>query len=99
MLPSKKYKKQNRTAMVLMGFILVLLVVVISVKSIELRQIRAEYASREAKLAEEILYEENRAEEIAEYEKYTQTKAYVEDVARNMLGLVYEGEILFKDEN
>ena len=34
-----------------------------------------------------------------EFEKYTQTKMYIEEVARDKLGLVYEGEILFKDEN
>ena len=31
--------------------------------------------------------------------KYTQTKAYVEEVAKDKLGLVYEGEILFKEDN
>ena len=38
-------------------------------------------------------------EPAAEYETYTQTKKYIEEVARDKLGLVYEGEILFKDEN
>lgn len=40
-----------------------------------------------------------REEEIEEYRKYTQTKAYVEEVAKDKLGLVYEGEILFKEDN
>ena len=48
---------------------------------------------------EQIVAEEERAKEIEEFEKYTQTKKYVEEVARDKLGLVYEGEILFKDEN
>ena len=50
-------------------------------------------------LQEQIKEEEKRAEDIAEYEKYTQTKKYIEDVAKDKLGLVYEGEIVFKDEN
>ena len=54
---------------------------------------------REQQLQEQIAAEEERAEEIAEYEKYTQTKKYIEDVAKDKLGLVYEGEIVFKDEN
>ena len=37
-------------------------------------------------------------EEIAEYGKYTQTKKYVEELAKDKLGLVYDGEIIFKDE-
>ena len=52
------------------------------------------------KLREELIAaEEERALEIEEFEKYTQTKMYIEEVARDKLGLVYEGEILFKDEN
>ncbi|MCI9333955.1 MAG: hypothetical protein HFI98_04245 [Lachnospiraceae bacterium] len=43
--------------------------------------------------------EQKRAQEIDEFEKYTHTKKYVEEVARDKLGLVYEGEILFKNEN
>ena len=48
---------------------------------------------------EQIAAEEQRALEIEEFEKYTHTKKYVEEVARDKLGLVYEGEILFKDDN
>ena len=68
-------------------------------KSIELREKKAYYAKREEELALQIEQEEQRAEEIKEYETYTQTKKYIEEVARDKLGLVYEGEILFKDEN
>ena len=42
--------------------------------------------------------EEARSAEIEEYGKYTQTKKFVEEVAKEKLGLVYEGEIIFKDE-
>ena len=53
----------------------------------------------EQSLKEQIEAEKERSEEIAEYEKYTQTKKYIEDIAKEKLGLVYEGEIIFKDEN
>ena len=76
-----------------------MLVLVISVKSYELRKVQQEYAFREAQLTEQIEKEQERAQEIAEYETYTHTKAYFEDIARDKLGLVYEGEIIFKDEN
>ena len=42
--------------------------------------------------------ENQRALEIEEYGKYTQTKKYVEEVAKDKLGLVYEDEIIFKSE-
>ena len=48
---------------------------------------------------EQIEAETKRSEEIDQYEKYTQTMKYIEDVAKDRLGLVYEGEIIFKDEN
>lgn len=99
MLPKAKRNKQNRIAKTIITIILLLMVCVIGVKCVELRNKRAEYLVREAELEASILAEQERAEEIAEYETYTQTKAYVEEIARDKLGLVYEGEILFKDEN
>lgn len=43
--------------------------------------------------------EQERTKEIEEYEKYTQTKKYIEEVAKDKLGLVHEGEIIFKEGN
>lgn len=99
MLPKYKQDKHNRTAKFLIGFVVFMLVAVVAFKSVELRKIKAEYAAEEAYLNEQIAIEEDRKAEIAQYETYTKTKAYVEDVARDKLGLVYKGEILFKDEN
>ena len=36
--------------------------------------------------------------ELAEYEKYTQTKMFYEEIAKKILGLVYEDEIIFKEK-
>lgn len=99
MLPKRARSKQNKGARLLIEFVVFLLLVVVSVKSYELRQKRSEYIAREEELTQAISYEEDRANSIAEYETYTKTKAYVEEVARDKLGLVYEGEILFRDEN
>ena len=76
-----------------------MMLIVVAVKSVELKQQRAAYMAREEVLMQDIAEEEARSEEIAEYEKYTQTKKYVEEVAKEKLGLVYEGEIIFKDGN
>ena len=37
-------------------------------------------------------------EEISDYEDYVQTKKYVEEIAREKLGLVYKDEIIFQSE-
>lgn len=92
-------KRQNRFGMFLVSVVLVMLLVVVSFKSAELRQRKEAYRQREAALEAQIAKEEERALEIEEYGKYTQTKKYIEEVARDKLGLVYEGEILFKDED
>ncbi len=94
-----KKQRQNKTGIFLVTLVLLMMLVVVGIKSIELREKKAYYAKREEELALQIEQEEQRAEEIKEYETYTQTKKYIEEVARDKLGLVYEGEILFKDEN
>ena len=92
-------KRQNKMAMLLVTTVVIMMLIVVSVKSMDLRRKRAAYTEREEALLLEIEAEQARAEEIEEYEKYTQTKKYVEEIAKNKLGLVYEGEIIFKDEN
>ena len=92
-------KRQNRMGMLLVTTVVLMMLLVVTVKSVELRQKRETYMARETALMEEIEAEQTRTEEIAEYEKYTQTKKYVEEIAKEKLGLVYEGEIIFKDEN
>lgn len=92
-------KRQNRMAMILVTIVVLMMFVVVAFKSVELREKKELYELRVAQLQEEIDAEMARTEEIEEYGKYTQTKKYVEEVAKDKLGLVYEGEIIFKDEN
>ena len=40
--------------------------------------------------------EEKRTEELKQFETYTKTKKYAEEVARDKLGFVYDNEIIFK---
>ena len=91
-------KRQNRFGMFLVTTVIVMMLVVVAVKSIELKQKLAAYQEKEELLTEQIEDEEKRAKEIEEYEKYTQTKKYIEEVAKDKLGLVNEGEIIFRDE-
>lgn len=91
-------KRQNKFGMFLVTAVIVMMLVVVAVKSIELRQKLAAYQVKEQQLTEQIEEEKGRSEEIAEYEKYTQTKKYIEEVAKDKLGLVHDGEIIFKDE-
>ncbi len=80
------------------GILLVVLAVfgVTTIGSLQLRQKNQVYKAKEEALEEAIQKEVERAEEIKEFEAYTKTKKYVEEVAKDKLGLVYEDEIIFK---
>jgi len=91
-------RKQNKFAMVLVAAVLLMLVVAVSVRKSQLQQKYEAYLQEEMELQEKIEEEEARSEELEEYKKYTQTQKYIEDVAKEKLGLVYEDEILFKEE-
>lgn len=84
--------------MFLVTVVVLMMLLVVSINSIELQQKQAEYLERQEQLQAEIDAENERTKEIEEFKKYTQTKAYVEEVAKEKLGLVYEGEIIFKTQ-
>ena len=90
-------RRQNRFSMFLVTMVVVMIIVVVSISSINLKAKYEEQQKTIEQLDEQIAEEEKRSEEIEEYRKYTQTKKYAEDVAKEKLGLVYEGEILFKE--
>lgn len=92
-------RSQNTLAMVLVTMIVLVMVVVVAVNNNRLKTKLAVYREREKVLQEQIDYEKNRAEEIAEFEKYTGTKRYIEELAREKLGLVYEDEILIQTQD
>ena len=89
-------KRQNRFGMFLVVAVVLMVLLVVSVKSMELKQRQNTYAEKEAILDEQIAAEQNRTLELSEFKKYSQTQAYVEEVAKDKLGLVYPGEIIFK---
>lgn len=92
-------RNQNRLSMVLVALVVTLITVAVAMRSVELTQRRDELTQKEQELTQQKLAEMQRAEEIEEFRKYTQTKRYVEEVAKDKLGLMYEGEVLFKEED
>lgn len=91
--------KQNRFAMFLVTAIVLMLLCVVGYKSFELSQKQKEYTAREQALEEQIANEEERSKEIEEFRKYTKTKMYIAEVAKDKLGLVNDGEIIFKEKD
>ena len=95
----RRKKKENRLSMLMVTMAVLMLLIVISFKSVELKREQAVYDEKIGVLNSQIEEEQLRAAEIEEYGKYTQTMKYVEEVAKDKLGLVYEGEIIFKSED
>lgn len=91
-------KKQHRMSHILVTTVLVMLIAVVSFNKYRLNTKLDEYKKREAYLEQQIEAEEQRSEDIAEYAKYTKTKKFAEEIAKEKLGLVNENEIIFKTD-
>ena len=92
-------RRQNKFGMFLVFLVVIMIGVVVAVRSVEMKATLAENRQREAELQDQIAAEQERAEEIEEMEKYSETLGYTEDVAKEKLGLINEGEIIFRDES
>ena len=94
---SVKHNEQNRLSMWLAAVVVGILIVVILVACGGLVSRLHSNNRRIAELESEKVKEEQRAQDIEEYKEYTQTREYIEEGAREKLGLVYEGEVIFKE--
>lgn len=92
-------KRQNRLGMICVSIVVIMIFVVIMVKSTELKAKQEAYVKKAEALQLQIEAEEARTQELIEYEKYTKTAKYVEEVAKDKLGLVYKDEIIFESED
>lgn len=94
-----KRKKQNKLALFLVTFVMLFFVGIVTVNSYSLRQKRDILLQKEADLNAQLEEQDERKQELVELKKYTQTKKYAEEVAKEKLGLVYEDEIIFKPQD
>ena len=92
----RAWKKRKRLELHIVLVTVSCLMLVASFGKLKLQKKNEAYRQREEELLAEIESEQARTEEIEELKKYVQTKKYVEEVAKERLGLVYEDEILFK---
>lgn len=92
----KKQVQQHRRSMLGISAVILLLAVMVTVSSVELRAKNNAYIEQEQELEADIQAEKERAEEIGDLEEYVGTDEYVEQQAKDRLGLVHENEIIFK---
>ena len=94
----KKRRLQHRISVISISCVVLLLMVILGVGSISLQDKNRNYKAQEAELEKQIAAEIAREEEIAELEEYVGSDQYVEDVAKEKLGLINPNEIIFKAE-
>ena len=88
----------NKSSIVSISAVIVLLVVILFIGGISLQEKNRNYKAKEAELMTELEEARMRAKEIEELQEYVGTDTYVEDVAKEKLGLINPNEILFKVE-
>lgn len=91
-------RSQNKFSMFLVTVVVLMVLIVVTVRNTQIRQKVDSYNARLEQLNTQIEKEQARTQEIEEYGKYTQTKKFAEEVAKEKLGLVYENEIIYKQE-
>ncbi len=97
---SHRYRshKANKTGKSCVMIIVIALVGVMSVQIVNLYRKDQQYIMQEADLKKQMESEIERQKELEEYESYTQTQEYIEDTAKSRLGMIYEDEIIFKEQ-
>ncbi len=77
-------------------FVVFSLAVIVTIKGVTLKEKEREYELRLENLQAQVYKEEERSQKLEEYRVYVQTKQYIEEVAKQKLGLVNPDEILLK---
>lgn len=93
-----KRRLQHRISVISISCVVLFLTVILGVASISMQEKNRDYKAQEAELQEQIDAEIAREEEIAELEEYVGSDEYVEDVAKEKLGLINPNEIIFQAE-
>lgn len=94
----RKKKQQNKGGMLLVTVVLLMLGAVITINGFTLTAKKNELIERQESLEAQIEEQKEYSQELVELKKYTKTKKFAEEVAKEKLGLVYQDEIIFKPE-
>ena len=95
----RKHSRKFNTGGILVVAIIIALAVGMFIRVSVLHDKTQEYEAQIAELNESIAAENERSEKLEDYASYVTTDEYAEKVARTKLGLVYEGETVYKEED
>ncbi len=92
-------RQSGRGNIVLAVMVVLVLLAVLYTSGSSLQRKLDGYRAHIAELEQQLEEEEQRSRYIEEYREYTQTDEFIEQIAREKLGLLYEGEIIFREED
>lgn len=95
---SRKKLKKRRTGLYLVMLVVGIFLCTLIVQGVNLRSDCRRLTAEQAQLEEKKKSLEEQKQQIKEKEAYTKTDEYIEEVAREKFGLVYDNEIIFKPE-
>lgn len=92
-------KRKNPSGYGMIAIVVLLICGIVTLKRIGLNEERTAYAEQMSEVQQEFSNEQDRTKDLEEQKAYMKTKKYIEEIAREKLGLVYKDEIIFKSEN
>lgn len=92
-------KTRKRTGLFTTMLLVLVMCGIIFAQKRRVEEKRDAYLERNVELEQEIAEQEQRAIDIEKEKAYVQTKKYIEEEARQKLGLAYKDEIIFEPEN
>lgn len=95
----KQNSRGNGLALLGVTLLVALLAFTVNLRSQTLRKQEQAYAMQEENLQEEIQSEQQRTRQLEEKKKYVTTKQYIEQVAKEKLGLIDPDEVLLKEKD
>lgn len=95
----RRSKKKNRSGLIIIAVAVMLLCGIIFFREKELLSEKAALTAKVTELNEQIEAETEIKKELVSKKAYMQTVRYVEDIAREKLGLVFPDEIIFREKD
>ena len=95
----KRKKKENRMGKLCVSGIVFMFLIVMSIQIVKLYKEDQTYIAKEKELNEQLEDATEEQQQLADYEQYTQSQQYIEEVAKSKLGLVYNNESVFKEQD
>lgn len=96
---NRRVNKKRRANLGAIAFVVLLLCCMVGYKKVNLEIQEAECIKKLEELDDTKKEEEQRTEEIEDYKDYVKSKQYIEEEARDKLGLAYPDEFVFEPDD